>query len=189
MKATIFNLAHGREVPDVYHYDGIETEEQFENMLAMSLMIGNEKGEFSDKIFGYWNGTWYHAVPSSDEKKYSAQEIEDMLTLPCCHTSGTHSPTHYRDSEYICNDQIAEAFESICLKLLINPKVEHSDNCGWCRDYPAYTKGDGKEFWDMPNKCVKCGMPPYYHEYEQSKCDGFEPTTFERVLELYGGVD
>lgn len=125
-------------------------------------------------------------LPSPKERTYTAKEIEEMLTLPCCHISGTHNPTHYQNREYICKDQIADAFENLCRKLLINPKVRHSDNCGWCRDYPDKTNGDGLEFWNMPDRCYKCGMPKYYHEYRQSKCDGFVPTTFDRILELYG---
>lgn len=125
-------------------------------------------------------------ISINNEKTYTAQEIQELLTLSCCHISGTHDPEHFSKREYICNDQIVDAFRNICLILKINPVVKHSENCGWCRDYPDKQKGDGMDYWNQPIHCARCGYLPYMHERESHKCEGFVPTTFETMLQYRG---
>lgn len=66
MKATIYFLTHGNSKPEVIEYDDVGSEEGFVNMMAMALIIGKEDGTFTDKAFGYYNGTWYHAVQEKE---------------------------------------------------------------------------------------------------------------------------
>ncbi len=126
-------------------------------------------------------------IRMSLEKTYTAKEIEKLLELSCCHISGTHDPTHFENNKYICDMQIADAYQNLCLKLLINPVVKHSENCSWCRTYPDKMKGDGREYWDKPHLCARCGSPEYVHKYNNHQsCNDFTPTSFEVILELYG---
>ena len=77
------------------------------------------------------------------EKTYTAKEIEQILWLPCCHTTGMHDPVHFRERRYVCQDQKSEALERLCKELGINPKTKSDPNCGWCEDYPQNKKGEG----------------------------------------------
>ena len=118
-----------------------------------------------------------------EEKTYTVKEIEEMLQFPCCHVYGTHDPEHYEKGKYVCTLQVEKAFRNLCKQLKINPKVKHRDKCGWCKDYPKYTKGDGKGFWDKPNECVNCGNGKYTHDPESYKeyCKDFVPCSFEAI--------
>lgn len=71
-------------------------------------------------------------MTKNKEKLYSKKEIEEMLWIPCCHTTGMHDPGHYRLRKYICADQKASALERFCKKIGINPKTKSDRNCGWC---------------------------------------------------------
>lgn len=125
------------------------------------------------------------------EKLYTAREIQDLLTLPCCHVTGMHDPNHYEDGKYVCEKQIAEAFENLCRELEINPVVKHNSNCGWCHEYPNYKKGDGKKYWDQPSVCANCGYPTYTHEKDsyEGYCKNFVPLTFKSMLEAKRKVE
>lgn len=63
---------------------------------------------------------------------YSVKEIEEMLWLPCCHTTGMHDPGHYRLRKGICSSQKAEALERFCKEIGINPQTKSRKECGWC---------------------------------------------------------
>jgi len=86
-KPKIYFLSHGDPEVKIIEYDNVETEEQFQNMMAMALMIGNEDGSFNDKAFGYWNGIWYHSVPSPKEDK-EEQEIPNEIPDQCLACDG-----------------------------------------------------------------------------------------------------
>jgi len=75
--------------------------------------------------------------------KEQLEYLEEVFTLPCCHTSGMHSPTHFQNREYICQSQIKKAFMKGCNELGINPQVKSDPNCGWCKSYPDKKAGEG----------------------------------------------
>ena len=73
----------------------------------------------------------------------SKQQIEDMLWIPCCHTSGIHNPTHFSEKKYICSDQCKKALIRFCKEIGINPRTKSDPKCGWCNDYQEKKKGEG----------------------------------------------
>ena len=89
------------------------------------------------------------------EKTYTAKEIEELLSLPCCHTSGMHDPTHYRERRYVCKDQKADALENLCKALGINPITKSCADCGWCHGKdkwcPENRKGEGLHLFEEKN--------------------------------------
>lgn len=76
-------------------------------------------------------------------KLYTAKEIEDLIHIPCCHTSGIHDPMHFQERKYICADQTMRALEDLCIKLKINPVTKCDPDCGWCKDYHEKKAGEG----------------------------------------------
>lgn len=78
-----------------------------------------------------------------NEKTYTAKEIEEMLWLPCCHTSGMHDPVHFQERRYICEHQQSEGLQRFCKELGINPKTKSDPECGWCEDYKEKKAGEG----------------------------------------------
>lgn len=95
-------------------------------------------------IVGEWE------IPISDIAR--ALGLEEMLWLPCCHTSGMHDPVHFQERRYVCNDQKAHALERFCKVLGINPLTKSDPNCGWCRDYPEKKKGEDVGLFDETKK-------------------------------------
>ena len=85
MNAKIYFLQHGNPEPKIIEYDNVDTEEQFMNMMAMALIIGNEDYTFTDKAFGYWNDTWYHSFPSQKEDD---SEIPNEIPDQCLACDG-----------------------------------------------------------------------------------------------------
>ena len=87
------------------------------------------------------------AIDSDKIANKVAKEIIKLIELnafiPCCHTTGMHDPNHFEERKYICESQKAEAFDRLCKALKINPVTRSSCDCGWCRDYPEYRKGEG----------------------------------------------
>lgn len=79
-------------------------------------------------------------------------QIVEMLKLwayiPCCHTSGMHDPEHFDKRKYICESQLAAAFRRFCKDLGINPITRSDPDCGWCREYLHYRKGEGLKLFD-----------------------------------------
>jgi hypothetical protein len=80
------------------------------------------------------------------------KRIEPLLTIPCCHISGMHDPYHFDNKDYVCNDQLKEAFFSLLDRLGIEwVKVESRKGCGWCNyneSHPAEkTKHSHKTYW------------------------------------------
>lgn len=78
---------------------------------------------------------------------YTPEKIEELLWLPCCHTTGMHDPAHFRERKYICNSQKAEALQRFCVELGINPKTRSYPDCYWCFGKDSWcvenTKGQG----------------------------------------------
>jgi hypothetical protein len=58
------------------------------------------------------------------KESYTREEIEQMLWLPCCHTSGMHDPVHFQERKYVCEHQKADALERFCKALGINPATK-----------------------------------------------------------------
>jgi len=93
---------------------------------------------------------------------YTAEQIEKMLWLPCCHTTGMHDPSHYSLRKYICDSQKAEALERFCKEIGINPKTKSDPNCGWCfedngkptKPYEGHRsiEGEGMKLFDKRRK-------------------------------------
>jgi len=77
------------------------------------------------------------------KESYTREEIEQMLWLPCCHTSGMHDPVHFQERKYVCEHQKADALERFCKALGINPATKSRVDCGWCEDYPEKKNGEG----------------------------------------------
>lgn len=78
------------------------------------------------------------------EKKVRA--ILEALTPTCCHTSGMHDPTHWKENKSICTLQKAEAFDRVLelLNIKYTPAdVPSSKDCWWCNEY--YVKDVSKE--------------------------------------------
>lgn len=78
---------------------------------------------------------------------YSKVDIEKMMEIPCCHVSGMHDPTHYRERRYICEGQKRAVFDRMCEELGINPRTKSREDCGWCHGddewCPENRKGEG----------------------------------------------
>lgn len=62
--AVFYFLKDGRVEPEIISYPNVGSEGQLESMLIAGIVVCNEDGVCPDKIFAYWNGVWYHAVPS-----------------------------------------------------------------------------------------------------------------------------
>jgi len=73
-RATFYFLRHGKQNPSIQNYYDIESEEHITNMMVMGLLICDPDGKAYDKIFAYWNGTWFHAIPGDE----SAEKPEDL---------------------------------------------------------------------------------------------------------------
>ena len=79
-----------------------------------------------------------------DERKYTAAEIEALLSIPCCHTSGMHDPVHFQERKYVCEHQQSDALKNLCRVLGINPTTKSKPDCYWCQNYPEKKKaGEG----------------------------------------------
>lgn len=65
---------------------------------------------------------------SKEQLKY----LENLLWIPCCHTTGTHDPVHYRERKYICSLQKAKTLVRFCKELGLNPQTKSRDDCYWC---------------------------------------------------------
>lgn len=83
------------------------------------------------------------------------QRIKNVLEcwayIPCCHTSGMHSPDHFHERKGICESQKANAFERFCKDLGINPETKSEIGCGWCRQYIHYRRGEGLKLFKEEN--------------------------------------
>lgn len=101
------------------------------------------KSKIHDKLP---KGVWM-ALPSDEMGDACAKEIIQLLEaymfIPCCHTSGMHSPTHFADRKGICESQKAEAFIRFAKDLGVNPETKSKIDCGWCADYKEYRRGEG----------------------------------------------
>ncbi len=88
---------------------------------------------------------------------YSKLDIERMMTIPCCHTTGMHDPKHYRERKYICDSQKREVFDRMCKELGINPRTKSNEDCGWCHGKdewcPKNRKGEGFSQLDDITQC------------------------------------
>lgn len=90
-------------------------------------------------------------------------EIEKLLVIYCCHTTGTHDPEHFTEEKYVCRDQMAEALERLCNDLGIEKIPVRSDmkNCHWCQDYKEYRK---EYIYDLKKKVLVFKNKRYFYE-------------------------
>ncbi len=78
-------------------------------------------------------------------KKFEGKFVVDRkeITIPCCHTSGMHDPTHYEERK-LCEHQLAYAFLRLCALYNLDPQTKSDKDCFWCNDYPEKKKkGEG----------------------------------------------
>jgi hypothetical protein len=68
----------------------------------------------------------------SEEKTYTAKDIEALLAIPCCHTTGMHDPRHFEKKKYVCDSQARGALENLCRAIGINPITKSRKTCYWC---------------------------------------------------------
>ena len=75
-----------------------------------------------------------------NDAEMTLERIRNIIRHPpCCHVSGCHDPTHFRnDPRKICYLQEGRAYQKIKMLLSINDReitaMSESD-CGWCHDY------------------------------------------------------
>jgi hypothetical protein len=65
-----------------------------------------------------------------DEKKLAAQLAP--IEVPCCHTTGTHDPTHFNKRKYVCIDQLGRALLRVSIRRKIPLVLVSSPDCSWC---------------------------------------------------------
>ena len=78
-KGIIYFLSHDKEIPEIITYENIASEEHFMNMIAMGIVVGNKDGTFNNKVFGYYNKTWYHASDNESKKVMNYREIASKI--------------------------------------------------------------------------------------------------------------
>jgi len=100
------------------------------------------KGKQDDETLKMWKIIDSDMIADECVKKIK-EIIELWMFVPCCHMSGMHELTHFDNRLYICESQKAEAFERFCKDFGINPVTKSKIDCGWCRDYVHYRKGEG----------------------------------------------
>ncbi len=84
--------------------------------------------------------------------------LEDLLWLPCCHTTGTHDPSHYRERKYVCVYQKEKALHRLCETLGLNPQTKSKDDCYWCNEgteAEEEKKGEGLRLFQNPASVVR----------------------------------
>lgn len=89
-------------------------------------------------------------------KKQLREEIEKLISIPCCHITGMHDPSHFDNKEYVCETQLTKAFINLLKELGIERiKVESVKDCYWCnydKTHPSEkTKHSYKEYFYMVN--------------------------------------
>ena len=129
MKGTIYFLSHGNDQPNIIEYDNVDNEDQFMNMLAMGLMIGNEEGTFNDKTFGYFNGVWYHAIPSKEEDNLKSNTCYNAKRLVRA------KPTD--DDDYkLTHKAVMHGFLTVRdVRIAYCQKNEKYDTCSVCSEW------------------------------------------------------
>lgn len=59
-----------------------------------------------------------------------------LMAPQCCHITGMHDPTHFKDSRYICREQMTESYErlrhALGVPLLQPGEAASKSDCGWC---------------------------------------------------------
>ena len=75
--------------------------------------------------------------------KEQLEYLQDLLTVGCCHTSGTHDPEHFSRGKYICVNQMSDAFRHAITTLNLEFRVRSYPGCGCCNNYPEKKKGQG----------------------------------------------
>jgi len=104
---------------------------------------------------------FYHEA-SGGKPIFTPEQMEflkEILTLPCCHTTGMHDPTHYYEGRYICEGQKTAAWLRACKALgidLTEPRIKSESDCYWCNNHPEYKdvqlrkderRGEGRRDW------------------------------------------
>lgn len=137
------------------HIGTCQEEADTTKVKQMSNELENELKEIIGDEIHIRKSAVHALIPQEAWKEIMGDEIADVCLvkikellelwayLPCCHVSGMHEPTHFREKKYVCEAQKAEAFERFCKDLGINPETKSSMNCGWCKSYPHYRKGEG----------------------------------------------
>lgn len=64
--------------------------------------------------------------------------LRELLMPMCCHITGMHDPTHFREQKYVCEFQKRYAWERTW-KVLFGEEptpaeIPSDPECGWCRD-------------------------------------------------------
>lgn len=91
---------------------------------------------------------------SKEQLKY----LEELLWLPCCHTTGMHNPSHYRERKYVCTLQKEKALIRLCETLGLNPQTKSRDDCYWCNrgtKSEEERKGEGLRLFHSSTPKVK----------------------------------
>lgn len=78
--------------------------------------------------------------PSDNPVDFTPAQLEwlrQMLTPRCCHVSGDHDPTHFKERRYVCEIQQAERYRALRAALNLGDAkpeeaIEADGGCGWC---------------------------------------------------------
>lgn len=81
------------------------------------------------------------SAPKTQPPDFNEEQLEylaDLLRPFCCHTTGSHSPTHFREAPAeFCDLQQSKAWERLVellgLRERLGAAVSHP-KCGWCND-------------------------------------------------------
>lgn len=61
--------------------------------------------------------------------------LEALLAAGCCHTTGMHDPTHWRENGTVCWQSMHEPYKRALRELNLDVPIRSDFDCGWCRDY------------------------------------------------------
>jgi hypothetical protein len=75
---------------------------------------------------------------TKEQREYLAR----VLTPPCCHVSGMHDPTHFKENpKRLCDIQKSTAFENAIKRLRLKVVATSADGCYWCERHEKETRG------------------------------------------------